>query len=191
MQRHKQTVAQEGAPTKDTRCSVSRRLCDASSGAWLSCPHMSSAPCKEHHTLVHACPQRHGFHSFLQLPIQLPTGYQHRESPLLTAFTSCSCMSQVAVALAKGIDVPPGSDAGTAAEGFAAALMQAWGVGEAGCNDGAVLLLSQQPRQVRTCTTCASYRRRSCIPSMLLGVSNQHESCSQCPHALQHMLRAL
>ena len=71
------------------------------------------------------------------------------ENPVLRPYPSpLSCMMQVAVALAKGIDVPHGSDAGEAAEGFAAALMQAWGVGEAGCNDGAVLLLSLQPRQV-------------------------------------------
>ncbi len=56
----------------------------------------------------------------------------------------------MAVALANATDVPPGSDAGAAAQAFAARLMDAWGVGEAGCNDGAVLLLSQQPRQVLT-----------------------------------------
>lgn len=58
-------------------------------------------------------------------------------------------MHQVAVALAKEIELPGRQEPGAAAEAMAARLMDAWGVGEAGCNDGTVLLLSQRPRQVR------------------------------------------
>ena len=59
-------------------------------------------------------------------------------------------MCQVAVALAKEIELPrAGQEPGAAAEAMAARLMDSWGVGEAGCNDGTVLLLSQRPRQVQ------------------------------------------
>ncbi len=44
--------------------------------------------------------------------------------------------------------MPPGADEGEAAEQFAAELMDRWGVGDASCNDGVLLLLTLQPRQV-------------------------------------------
>ena len=44
--------------------------------------------------------------------------------------------------------MPPGADEGEAAEKFAADLMDKWGVGDASCNDGVLLLLTLQPRQV-------------------------------------------
>lgn len=55
---------------------------------------------------------------------------------------------QVAFAAAKSMAVPRGVDEGSAAEGFAADLMNIWGVGDAACNDGVLLLLTLQPRQV-------------------------------------------
>ena len=45
--------------------------------------------------------------------------------------------------------MPQGADEGAAAENFAADLMDKWGVGDASCNDGVLLLLTLQPRQVR------------------------------------------
>lgn len=44
--------------------------------------------------------------------------------------------------------MPQGADEGDAAERFAADLMDKWGVGDASCNDGVLLLLTLQPRQV-------------------------------------------
>ena len=47
------------------------------------------------------------------------------------------------------LEVGSGSSAAEAAASFARALMDAWGVGASGCNDGTVVLLSRQDRQVR------------------------------------------
>ncbi len=58
------------------------------------------------------------------------------------------CSGQVAVALAKSTDLSGGTSTGEAAEQFARKLMDAWGVGDAQCNDGIVLFLSKEPRQV-------------------------------------------
>ena len=55
---------------------------------------------------------------------------------------------QVAFAAARSIAVSPEADEGEAAEHFAAELMDRWGVGDASCNDGVLLLLTLQPRQV-------------------------------------------
>ena len=44
--------------------------------------------------------------------------------------------------------MPAAADEGGAAEDFAASLMDKWGVGDGACNDGVLLLLSLQPRQV-------------------------------------------
>ena len=55
---------------------------------------------------------------------------------------------QVAVAATRSIAVPAAADEGGAAEDFAASLMDKWGVGDGACNDGVLLLLSLQPRQV-------------------------------------------
>ena len=55
---------------------------------------------------------------------------------------------QVGVAATRSIAVPSAADEGGAAEDFAASLMDKWGVGDAACNDGGLLLLSLQPRQV-------------------------------------------
>ena len=44
--------------------------------------------------------------------------------------------------------MPQGAEEGEAAEQFAAELMDRWGVGDASCNDGVLLLLTLQPRQV-------------------------------------------
>jgi len=52
------------------------------------------------------------------------------------------------VALAKKIELSEAVEEGKAAEAFAQSLMDSWGVGDAHCNDGVVLLLSQDPRQV-------------------------------------------
>ncbi len=54
----------------------------------------------------------------------------------------------MAVALAKKNDLSGGTSTGEAAERFAQKLMDAWGVGDAQCNDGVVLFLSKEPRQV-------------------------------------------
>lgn len=55
---------------------------------------------------------------------------------------------QVAVAVMDRLEVASGSSSAEAAASFARALMDAWGVGAAGCNDGTVVLLSRQDRQV-------------------------------------------
>ncbi len=44
--------------------------------------------------------------------------------------------------------MPAAADEGRAAEDFAASIMDKWGVGDGACNDGVLLLLSLQPRQV-------------------------------------------
>ena len=78
---------------------------------------------------------------------------------------------QVAVAATRSIAVPAAADEGRAAEDFAASLMDKWEVGDGACNDGVLLLLSLQPRQVPIpvtllipgpCTACML------VPSCLL-----------------------
>ena len=54
----------------------------------------------------------------------------------------------MACAATRSIAVPQGADEGEAAENFAADLMDKWGVGDASCNDGVLLLLTLHPRQV-------------------------------------------
>lgn len=56
---------------------------------------------------------------------------------------------QVAVALVDKLAVKDGLDAASAAAAFAKGVMDAWGVGAAGCNDGTVLVLSRLDKQVR------------------------------------------
>ena len=65
-----------------------------------------------------------------------------------TCSTGAFVTSQVAFVAARSIVVPRGADEGESAEQFAAALMDKWGVGDASCNDGVLLLLTLQPRQV-------------------------------------------
>ena len=59
------------------------------------------------------------------------------------------CVSQVAVALMQAMQLQAGRNSAQQAEAFARQLHNAWGVGRAGCNDGVLLLLSVQDRQVR------------------------------------------
>ena len=56
---------------------------------------------------------------------------------------------QVAVALMERMAIAPGQDPAAAAQSFAKDLHDAWGVGDAQCNNGVLLLLSIGDRQVR------------------------------------------
>lgn len=56
--------------------------------------------------------------------------------------------AQVAVAVMRTMDVPSGQDAAAEAQLFAKALHDAWGVGLRECNNGVLLLLSVDDRQV-------------------------------------------
>jgi len=49
------------------------------------------------------------------------------------------------------MDVRDGLDVHDQAADFASALMTEWGVGNRRCNDGVLLLLSKDPREVRAC----------------------------------------
>ena len=51
-----------------------------------------------------------------------------------------------------------------AAEDFAASLFQKWGVGEASCGNGAILLLSLEDRQV-TFVPASPEAEISCVPA--------------------------
>ena len=82
--------------------------------------------------------------------------------------------------------MPAAADEGRAAEDFAASLMDKWGVGDGACNDGVLLLLSLQPRQVA-------------FPATLL-ISGPSTACRSCPPAccswhsrgiLGHLLRTV
>jgi Modulator of levamisole receptor-1 len=55
---------------------------------------------------------------------------------------------QVAVALMERMAIAPGQDPAAAAQSFAKDLHDAWGVGDAQCNNGVLLLLSIGDRQV-------------------------------------------
>lgn len=57
-------------------------------------------------------------------------------------------LHQVAVALMRKMAVPPGEPAAAQAQIFARSLHDAWGVGDAACNNGVLLLLSIEDRQV-------------------------------------------
>lgn len=58
-------------------------------------------------------------------------------------------LPQVAVAVMQWMAVPAGEDPAEAARLFAKALHNEWGVGDAACNNGVLLLLSIDDRQVR------------------------------------------
>jgi hypothetical protein len=66
----------------------------------------------------------------------------------------CGPMVQVAVALMAQMAVRDGLVVDDQAADFASALMTEWGVGNRRCNDGVLLLLSKEPREVRAC--CAA-----------------------------------
>ena len=68
--------------------------------------------------------------------------------------------AQVAVALMNQMGVHEGATVNDQARSFARALMTEWGVGNRRCNDGVVLLLSRNPREVRAaeCTFRASFQ---------------------------------
>ena len=57
--------------------------------------------------------------------------------------------AQVAVALMNQMGVHEGAAVNDQARNFARALMTEWGVGNRRCNDGVLLLLSRNPREVR------------------------------------------
>lgn len=63
--------------------------------------------------------------------------------------------------------MPPGADEGEAAERFAAELMDRWGVGDASCNDGVLLLLTLQPRQVCPSDTAAQLHAEIIVMSLM------------------------
>lgn len=56
---------------------------------------------------------------------------------------------QVAVALMQRMHVPAGRSAQEQAEVFAETVHNSWGVGDAACSNGVLLLLSVQDRVVR------------------------------------------
>ena len=62
----------------------------------------------------------------------------------------CVLQPQVAVALMQQMGVREDLPVNDQARGFAEELMTAWGVGNAACNDGVLLLLSKQPREACT-----------------------------------------
>jgi uncharacterized membrane protein YgcG len=66
---------------------------------------------------------------------------------------------QVAVALMRRFQVEESEDAGAAAARFARELHAAWGVGSAACNNGVLLLLSADDRQVFISTGSGSEAR--------------------------------
>jgi hypothetical protein len=63
------------------------------------------------------------------------------------------------------MDVRDGLDVHDQAADFASALMTEWGVGNRRCNDGVLLLLSKDPREVRACW---APRPALLLPSLLL-----------------------
>lgn len=56
---------------------------------------------------------------------------------------------QVAVAVMKSMEVPASETPASQAEAFAKDLHACWGVGDKACNNGALLLLATDDRQVR------------------------------------------
>ena len=58
------------------------------------------------------------------------------------------CLVQVAIALVKSMKLQDGRDEAQQAEFFAKSLHNGWGVGDATCNNGLLLFLSQDDRQV-------------------------------------------
>ena len=67
-----------------------------------------------------------------------------------------STSAQVAAAVMRRMAVLPGKDPGEAARLFAKALHDAWGVGDAACNNGVLLLLSIDDREVGVCRPCSA-----------------------------------
>lgn len=65
---------------------------------------------------------------------------------------SCSisyfCVLQIAVALVKSMKLQRGRDEAEQAAAFAKAIHQKWGVGASTCDNGLVLFLSKDDRQV-------------------------------------------
>ena len=69
---------------------------------------------------------------------------------------------QVAVAVMRKMEVPAGATPAQAAHDFAKALHERWGVGDAACNNGVLLLLAVEDRQVyistgtgeKSCSCC-------------------------------------
>mmetsp|Transcript_584 Transcript_584/g.1863 ORF Transcript_584/g.1863 Transcript_584/m.1863 type:complete len:236 (-) Transcript_584:509-1216(-) len=59
---------------------------------------------------------------------------------------------QVAVALMSSMEVPSGTTVEAESGIFAQRLMDAWGVGEAACNNGVLLLLSRDDRRMHVAT---------------------------------------
>lgn len=68
---------------------------------------------------------------------------------LLNPLAPAPLPAQVAVAVMQRMAVPEGESATAQAKVFAKALHDKWGVGDAACNNGVLLLLSVQDRQVR------------------------------------------
>jgi hypothetical protein len=76
---------------------------------------------------------------------------------------------KVAVAVMRKMEVPAGATPAQAAHDFAKALHERWGVGDAACNNGVLLLLAVEDRQVyistgtgeKSCSCCVDvYKRR-------------------------------
>ena len=63
-----------------------------------------------------------------------------------TVFTKCAM--QIAVALVKAMKLQNGRNEAQQAEFFAKSLHDSWGVGDATCNNGLLLFLSKDDRQV-------------------------------------------
>ena len=73
--------------------------------------------------------------------------------------------------------MPQGADEGEAAQQFAAELMDRWGVGDAWCNDGVLLLLTLQPRQVcpqDTTVSCCACTCFGCCELFIMPETNIH-----------------
>ena len=87
------------------------------------------------------------------LPSEAP-GYQvgaifyacHRR--VNTTRTQAACVLQVAVALVKSMKLQRGNSEAEQAAAFAKSIHQKWGVGASSCDNGLVLLLSKDDRQV-------------------------------------------
>lgn len=70
------------------------------------------------------------------------------------ALSSIYCVFQIAVALVKSMKLQRGRDEAEQAAAFAKAIHQKWGVGASTCDNGLVLFLSKDDRQV--CSTNCS-----------------------------------
>lgn len=72
-------------------------------------------------------------------------------------------LPQVAVAVMRRIVVPAGSTPAQTAHDFAKALHAAWGVGDAACENGVVLVLAIEDRQVYVSTGTGVFLRFLCL----------------------------